>query len=75
MKYGDFQHLKFDHGADGALVITINRPEQMNATNARLHLWAGAFGDLATLVPYGTPSVVKWTPSVGPLHLMPIWSR
>ena len=37
MRYCDFQHLKFDHGADGVLVITINRPEQMNATNARLH--------------------------------------
>ncbi len=37
MNYSDFQHLKFDHGANGVLVITINRPEVMNATNARLH--------------------------------------
>lgn len=37
MQYEEFQHLKFEHGADGVLVITINRPEVMNATNARLH--------------------------------------
>jgi enoyl-CoA hydratase len=37
MDYADYQHLTFDRRADGVLLITINRPEVMNATNARLH--------------------------------------
>jgi enoyl-CoA hydratase len=37
MNYADFQFLKFDHKPNGVLVITINRPEVMNATNGRLH--------------------------------------
>ncbi len=37
MNYADFQFLLFDHRPNGVLVITINRPEVMNATNARLH--------------------------------------
>jgi enoyl-CoA hydratase/carnithine racemase len=37
MDYADFQFLTFEHRDNGVLVITINRPEVMNATNARLH--------------------------------------
>jgi enoyl-CoA hydratase len=37
MDYADYRHLTFDLDADGVLLITINRPEVMNATNARLH--------------------------------------
>jgi len=37
MNYTDFQFLKFEHKPNGVLLITINRPEVMNATNARLH--------------------------------------
>src|SRR5438105_11745374 len=37
MKYTEYQHLLFDRREDGVLLITINRPEVMNATNARLH--------------------------------------
>jgi len=37
MNYSDFQFLKFDHKPNGVLLITINRPEVMNATNGRLH--------------------------------------
>ena len=37
MTYEDFQFLSFEHRPNGVLVITINRPEVMNATNARLH--------------------------------------
>ena len=45
MNYADFQHLTFDHRPNGVLLITLNRPEVMNATNARLHweltkIWA-----------------------------------
>ena len=37
MNYSDFQFLTFDHKADGVVLVTLNRPEVMNATNARLH--------------------------------------
>lgn len=37
MDYPDFQFLRFEPKPDGVLLITINRPEVMNATNARLH--------------------------------------
>ncbi len=37
MKFEEFQFLKFDHKPNGVLLITINRPEVFNATNARLH--------------------------------------
>lgn len=55
MNYEDFQFLKFEHRANGVLVITINRPEVMNATNARLHweltkIWAVVQDDPKTKV-------------------------
>jgi enoyl-CoA hydratase len=37
MNYSDYRHLTFDLKQDGVLLISINRPEVMNATNARLH--------------------------------------
>ncbi|MDB5840469.1 MAG: Enoyl-CoA hydratase/isomerase [Herminiimonas sp.] len=37
MNYSDFQFLKFDQKPNGVLIITINRPDVFNATNARLH--------------------------------------
>lgn len=37
MNYSDFQYLNFKHEPNGVLLITINRPEVMNATNGRLH--------------------------------------
>ncbi len=55
MNYADFQFLKFDHKPTGVLVITINRPEVMNATNGRLHweltkIWAVVNDDAKTKV-------------------------
>ena len=55
MDYADFQFLKFEHRDNGVLVITINRPEVMNATNARLHweltkVWGVANDDVKTKV-------------------------
>ncbi|WP_326536622.1 enoyl-CoA hydratase/isomerase family protein [Pseudorhodoferax sp.] len=55
MNYEDFQYIRFDRHADGVLQCTLNRPEVMNATNARLHweltqLWAVADADPHTKV-------------------------
>ena len=37
MDYADFRHLTFEPKPNGVLVVTINRPEVLNAANARLH--------------------------------------
>jgi enoyl-CoA hydratase len=37
MEYSEYQHLLFERKEHGVLLITMNRPEVMNATNARLH--------------------------------------
>jgi enoyl-CoA hydratase/carnithine racemase len=37
MIYDEYQHLKFDLTPNGVLLVTLNRPEVLNATNARLH--------------------------------------
>ena len=37
MNYTDYQHLLFERRPGGVLLITINRPEVLNATNDRLH--------------------------------------
>jgi enoyl-CoA hydratase len=55
MNYSDFQFLQFDHKPNGILLITINRPEVMNATNGRLHweltkVWGVANDDAKTKV-------------------------
>ncbi|HSV83230.1 MAG TPA: enoyl-CoA hydratase/isomerase family protein [Ramlibacter sp.] len=49
MKYEDFQFIRFERLPDGVLLATLNRPEVMNATNARMHwelsrIW-GVFQD------------------------------
>ena len=37
MDYREYQHLMFERRDDGILLITINRPDVLNATNNRLH--------------------------------------
>ncbi len=37
MKYSEYQYLLFERHEDGILLVTINRPDVLNATNARLH--------------------------------------
>jgi enoyl-CoA hydratase len=55
MTFDDFQFLKFERKPNGVLLITINRPEVFNATNARLHweltkVWATITEDAETKV-------------------------
>ena len=35
--YREYRHLVFERKGDGILLITINRPDVLNATNNRLH--------------------------------------
>lgn len=37
MDYAEYKHLLFERRQNGVLLITINRPEVLNATNDRLH--------------------------------------
>src|SRR5262245_51646518 len=37
MDYAEYKHLLFERRKNGVLLITINRPEVLNATNDRLH--------------------------------------
>ncbi len=37
MKYSEYQFLAFERKEDGVLLVTINRPEVLNATHERLH--------------------------------------
>jgi enoyl-CoA hydratase len=53
--YGDFRHLRFDRPSPGVLLITIDRPDVLNAANERLHrelseVWAVVDGDEETSV-------------------------
>jgi len=53
--YSDYKHLAFERRAHGVLLITINRPEVLNATNDRLHweltqIWLTIDRDDATRV-------------------------
>ena len=55
MDYAEYQHLTFDRRPSGVVLVTINRPEAMNATNARLHweltqVWLTIDGDPAARV-------------------------
>jgi enoyl-CoA hydratase len=37
MRFDGYEHLRFERREHGVLLITIDRPERMNATNERLH--------------------------------------
>ncbi|WP_028206039.1 enoyl-CoA hydratase/isomerase family protein [Paraburkholderia nodosa] len=37
MQYEDFQFIRFDPQSDGVMLVTLNRPDVMNATNNRMH--------------------------------------
>ena len=36
-RYEDFEHLSFDRRSDGVVVITLDRPDVLNAANVRMH--------------------------------------
>ena len=40
--YGDFEHLSFEHRPGGVVVVTLNRPDVLNAANVRMHHEMGA---------------------------------
>jgi enoyl-CoA hydratase len=53
--YADFHHLRFDRPMPGVLLITIDRPEVLNAANERLHrefseIWAVVDADESVAV-------------------------
>src|SRR5437773_6714638 len=55
MDYRDYQHLTFERREHGVVLITINRPEVLNATNDRLHweltqVWLTVAADAETRV-------------------------
>ena len=55
MDFSDYRHLRFQRRPGGVLLITIDRPERMNATNERLHtelayLWRDVAADEPTRV-------------------------
>ncbi len=55
MDYADFRHLTFESKPNGVLLVTINRPEVLNAANARLHweftqIWPAVDADPKTRV-------------------------
>jgi len=44
-EYGDFEHLSVDRRPDGVVVVTLDRPDVLNAANVRMHremseIWA-----------------------------------
>lgn len=48
--YDDFEHISFDRRRDGVVIITLNRPQVLNAANVRMHremseVWAVIDGD------------------------------
>ena len=55
MDFADYHDLRLERRDDGVLLITINRPERMNATDERLHtelttVWHEIAADDATRV-------------------------
>jgi enoyl-CoA hydratase len=55
MSFESYEHLRFERREHGVLLVTMDRPERLNATNARMHselagLWRVVGADEATRV-------------------------
>ena len=55
MNYADYEFLKFDRKPNGVLLVTINRPEKMNAATTRMHtefseIWKTVKADTETRI-------------------------
>lgn len=55
MEYGDYRSLRFDHRGGGVVLVTIDRPEVLNAADERLHrelseVWATVDADESVAV-------------------------
>jgi len=55
MSLDGYEHVRFERRDDGVLLVTMDRPERLNATNARLHtelagLWGAIAADAETRV-------------------------
>jgi enoyl-CoA hydratase len=54
-EYADFEHISFERRPDGVVVVTLDRPEVLNAANVRMHhemaaVWAVVDADPAARV-------------------------
>jgi len=75
MDYADYKHLTFEPKPNGVLLVTINRPEVLNAANARLHweftqVWLTVDADPKTRVVLVTGAGKAFSAAV-----ISVWSR
>jgi enoyl-CoA hydratase len=56
--YEDFEHLSFEHRPNGVVVVTLNRPEVLNAANVRMHHEMGAVWPVVDADPAARVAVV-----------------
>src|SRR5256885_14827822 len=71
MDYADYKHLTFEPKPNGVLQVTINRPEVLNAANARLHweftqIWLTVDADPKTRVVLVTGAGKAFSAGGGP---------
>ena len=78
MQYSDFRFLTIDRQPNGVALVTLNRPEVMNATNARLHweltqIWDVVNGDPEVRVVVVTAQASAPSPPAGISTGSPTW--
>ena len=75
MRFDDYEHLLFERRDDGVLLLTINRPDRMNATDERLHtelttVWRDVAADEQTRVAVITGAGEKAFSAGGDLEMI-----
>jgi enoyl-CoA hydratase len=75
VRFDDYEHLLFERRDDGVLLITINRPDRMNATDERLHselttVWRDVAADEQTRVAVITGAGEKAFSAGGDLEMI-----